>query len=130
MLLGLVVRRWSGNREGFSLVEMMAALMIFSVGVVAMIEVFAVCVRSTGTARDYSRAVFLAQALVEEALAEDALSEGEETGEFDQELSDGTWERLITATDDEGLYEVYVTVEWQDRGRQRTFELTTLAAGR
>lgn len=118
------------QRAGFSLVEMVVAVFIFSVAVVAIIEVFTLCLRSTATCVNYSRAVFLAQGLIEEALAEEDLTAGEDSGESDVDLQDGTWTREITETDTEGLYELRVTVAWRDYERERTFELTTLAAER
>ena len=118
------------QRAGFSLVEMVVAVFIFSVGVVAMIEVFTLCLRSTATSVNYSRAVFLAQGLIEEALAEEELTAGEDSGESDEDLPEGTWTREITETDTDGLYELRVTVAWQDHEQERTFELTTLAAER
>jgi len=118
------------QRAGFSLVEMVVAVFIFSVAVVAMIEVFTVCLRSTATSVNYSRAVFLAQGLMEEALAEEDLTADEESGESEGDLPDGTWTREITATDTAGLYELHVTVEWREHEQERAFELTTLAAER
>ena len=114
----------------FSLVEMVVALFIFSVAVVAMMEVFTLCLRSTATSVNYSRAVFLAQGLTEESLAEGDPTVGEDDGEFDADLPDGTWTREITETDTAGLYELRVTVQWRDPERERAFELTTLAAER
>jgi hypothetical protein len=109
---------------------MIAALMIFSTSVLAVVEVFGLCMRSTGTVRDYSRAVLLAQGLMEEALAEQYLLSGQESGQFEQELPEGSWEREIVEADEDGLYQVRVTVTWSDRGHSRMFELTTLAAER
>ena len=86
---------------GFSLVELMAALMIFSLGVLATMEVFTACLRSTSKAVNYTRAVFLAQGLVEETLAETDLIPGSESGEFGDSLPHGTWTRDIVETETE-----------------------------
>ena len=118
------------NRAGFSLVEMVAAMTIFSVGVLATMEIFVLCVRSTGTLANYSRAVFRAQAVMEETLIAGQLITGEDYGELDEELPDGAWTRQILETDSDGLYEIRVVVSWHERGKDRAFELTTLAAER
>ena len=119
-------RHWAG----FSLVEMVAALTIFSMGVLATMEIFVLCLRSTGTSANYSRAVFRAQAVMEETLIEGQLIPGEDYGELDEELPDGEWTRQIIETDAEGLYEIRVVVSWSEHGKDRAFELTTLAAER
>jgi general secretion pathway protein I len=121
-----------GGRKhaGFSLVEMLVALVIFSVGVMATIEVLGLCLRSTGTSRDYTRAVFLAQELMERTLAEGVLTTGEESDQFGPEFPGAAWTRKIEESETAGLYELQVVVRWQDRGAERTFELTTLTAER
>ncbi len=119
-----------GRSAGFSLVEMVAALFIFSVSVLATLEVFAVCLRSTDMCLSRTRAAFLAQGLIEETVAEGILTSGEDSGEFGEGFSRATWTREITETDTTGLYELRVTVAWTDRGKERKFELTTLAAER
>lgn len=115
---------------GFSLVEMVAALIIFSTGVLATMEVFTVCLRSTGTCKNYTRAVLLAQGLVEETLAEGIVAPGEERGEFGESFPNATWTREIMDTETTGLYEIGVRVVWPAHGNERMFELTTLAAER
>ena len=118
------------HSAGFSLVEMVVALMIFSVSVVAVIEVFTLCLRATGTSLNHTRAVFLAQGLIEEAASEGTMMAGEESGEFGDGFPGATWTQEITESDTAGLYEVRVTVAWEERGTERTFELSTLAAER
>ena len=118
------------NGGGFSLVEMLAALTIFSVGVVSTLEVFTLCLHSAGTSLNCSRAALLAQGLVEEVMAEDSHLDDEEDGEFGYAFPDATWTREILETETSGLYEVTVTVTWPERGKERTFELTTLVADR
>ena len=115
---------------GFSLVEMLAALGIFSLGVVATLQVFTVCLRSTGISRDYTRASFLAQELMEEALAEGNFTVGQESGDLSDVFPGATWTREVSETETAGLYSVRVSVLWSERGRERVFELTTLAAER
>jgi general secretion pathway protein I len=115
---------------GFSLVEMVAAVLIFSLGVTAMLGVFAESLRSTATSADYTRAVFLAQGLMEEVLADDDVEAGELQGEFEDAFPGAWWQRTIEETDTEDLYEVRVEVGWPERGQERTVALVSLAARR
>ncbi len=121
---------WRRRTAGFSLVEMIAALFIFSVAVVATLEVLTACLRAVGASEGYTRATLLAQGLMEETLAEDLIVAGEESGSFDERFPGAEWVRVVSETETSGLYEVQVKVSWPDRGRQQEFQLTTLAAER
>ena len=116
------------GRRGFSLVEMVVALSIFSIAVVALLGVFTTCLRSTGLSVNHTRAALLAQGVMEEALAQDITTVEDGSGDFGDEFPGATWEREVMETDTADLYEVHVAVSWPERGIERTFELTTLAA--
>jgi len=116
--------------RGFSLVEMVAALTIFSAGVVGVLGVFTACLRSTAASADQTRAAFLAQGLAEDVLATDEFVAGQESGDGGDAFPKATWTREVAETDVSGLYEVLVTVTWPERGGETTFRLTTLVAER
>ena len=118
------------DSKGFSLVEMIAAMAVFSVGVLATMEVFSMNLRATAASRNYSRAVLLAQGLMEETLAQGDPIAGEESGESAPVFPDATWTCEISDTETGGLYEVRVNVAWPERGKEQSFELITLAAER
>lgn len=122
--------RQRATTRGFSLVEMLAALVIFSVAVVGTLQVFSVGVRAAGTTRSYTRASFLCQQLVEETVVQGDLLTGTDSGTFDPPADAFRWTREIAATDTDGLYEVRVSVTWPEPGTERSFELVTLAAER
>ena len=113
---------------GFSLVEIVVALTIFSLAVVAMLQVFGTCLQSTGTSTNTMRACLLAQGLMSETLAVQQLEPGEDAGQWEVQFPGANWTRRIAATETTGLYEVSITVAWPERGQDREFELTTLAA--
>ena len=119
---------WS--RNGFSLVEMTVALAIFGFGVAAMLGVFAACLQSTGISTNYTRARLLAQGLLAETLAAQEFDAGEDAGQWETQFPGASWTRRTSATETSGLYEVHVAVTWTERGKDRQFELTTLAAER
>ena len=118
------------SAHGFSLVEMIAALVFFSVGVLALMEVFARCLRSTSTTIGYAHAVCLAQEQIEETIAEGSLFAQTDSGDFAPSFPRHTWTREIRATEQSGLYELEVVVSWDERGRARKYMLTTLVAER
>ncbi len=112
------------------MVEMVAALVIFSIGVVAALEVYALCIRGSTTSLDVTRAGLLAQGVMEQTLATGDLTVGTESGELEGELPGAAWAREVQETDTTGLYQVSVTVTYEERGKQKSFELTTLTAQR
>ena len=117
-------------RSGFSLVEMAVAVVIFSGGVLATTEVFSVCLRAAGTSRDHTRAVLLAQGVMEESAQQGPLIEGETNGEFGQAFPGAKWTREVKLTETAGLYAVRVRVTWPAPNGEQALELTTLAAER
>ena len=124
------MRRWTRRRHGFSLVEMVAALLIFSVGVVGVLEVFSVCLRAGVTTQNYTRAGLMAQGVMEETLATGELVPGQESGDFGELFPDATYQLEVLETDLMDLYEVVVYVYWTERETEKSVELRTLAAVR
>jgi len=118
------------HRAGFSLVEMVAAVAIFSVSVVATLEVFTLCVRSTTASVNHSRAALLAQERLEETLAQEEVIPGAEQGDFGDAFPNATWTLDVAETETEGLYEARAVISWPERGKDKTFALTTFVAER
>ncbi len=120
----------SRGAQGFSLIEMLAALTIFGAGVLATLELFGVCLRSTSDSLDYTQAVLLAEGLMEETLAEGISYASTDSGDFGDDFPRYSWELEVTDTEQGGLREVVAIVKWRERGLEKEFRLTTLAADR
>jgi len=118
------------HARGFSLVEMVVAVLIFSLAVTAVLGVFAAGLRSTAVSLNHTQGVFLAQGLVEEVLAADQVEVGQWHGEFGLEFPDAWWTRMVESTDTPDLYRLRVEVSCPEHGTERTVELVTLVAGR
>jgi prepilin-type N-terminal cleavage/methylation domain-containing protein len=115
---------------GYSLVEMVAALTIFGIGVLGMMELFTTCLQSTSASLGHTHAVYLAQGLLEEIIVEGGLYAGSDSGDFSSEYPRHSWTYEIEDMDQTGLMQVRVVVTWDERGRQKEFALTTLVAER
>ena len=113
---------------GYSLVEVMAALTVFSIGVLGTMELFSVCLQSTSTSLGYTQAVFIAQQIVEETIAEGSLIADTDSGQYQVANRTFTWTREVADTDQLGLMEVSVAVTWTERISEKEFALTTLVA--
>ena len=102
--------------------------MIFSIGVVAVLEALTAGVRSTSTALGYARATPLAQKVMEETIVEDMLMDAPTEGDFGAGWPGYAWRLEAEETDVEDLYEARVTVTWTERGSEQRYALTTLVA--
>lgn len=116
--------------RGYSLLELVLAISIFSVGVVGAMELFGGGLRSSAASSDYTQAVFLAQGLVEGTLAEGFFTADSDSGDFGADHPKHSWTLDVEETDTEGLYAVTATVTWQEAGVDKAYTLTTLAAER
>ena len=112
--------------RGFSLLETLVAVAIFSIAVVGIIEGIAASSRRQGWIEGESRAGMLAQNIMAELEHIGEYTVGTESGQFDGADALYTWTSEVAETDLEGLYEVRVIVAWGEGGAQRDFQLVTL----
>lgn len=113
-----------GN-SGFSLVEVLCAILILGVGLVGLTQGVTTAVASSKDAEVQSAAALLAAGQIETLRAEGYLIEGESEGEGEGALSNYTWIQNVTETKTEGLYEVSVKVQKTGSGEE-LFELKTM----
>ena len=118
------------RRRGFTLIEILLALIIFSAVIVAIIEGITLQLRAQQVAEDTSRAVMLAESIMDQIRYEEFLSETEESGEFENANAGFSWEYQVAQADVENLWEVTVTVSWSDGAAERDHTLQTLMADR
>ncbi len=117
------------NDKGFSLVEVIAALIVFSIAIVTLVQGFAQSSAAQSDLIDRRQALMLAENLLEEARALNQLEEGHEEGEFD-EFAGFRWERTIEESDLPDLMQVSAKVTWGPEERSRDYSLTTLMTRR
>ena len=100
------------NREsGFSLIELMCAILILGVGVVGLTRGITNALTSSKEAEVQTHAALIAAGRMETVRAEPFIDEGESSGACGDELPSYQWKQSVTSTRIEGLYEVEVTVE-------------------
>ena len=135
------IRHWSA---GFTLLEIMIALSILAVGLVAVLELFAGSLRLTGKASHRTQAVIHAQNVMDGFFAPDFLEDGEDGGELPagffwrarvQEIfPDETEEEAEERDNDElggeasllHIKEITVSVGWEEGESHRSFELRSM----
>ncbi len=135
------IHHWSA---GFTLLEIMIALSILAVGLVAVLELFAGSLRLTGKASHRTQAVIHAQNVMDGFFAPDFLEDGEDSGElpdgffwrarvqeiFPDETEEEAAERENDALGGQAsllhIKEITVSIRWEEGESHRSFELRSM----
>jgi len=113
----------TGNKA-FSLLELIIAVAILSIGVIVVLQAISFSARATGVSCDMINAVFLAQDKLQELeLRENQGFLREENAK--DTLDKFTWEYSITADRDLDLFKVAMDLNWQRANRQENLNINT-----
>lgn len=115
-----------GSRRGFTMIEVLAALLIFSVAIVGIIEGMGTALAYQGDLVMRQRAAMLASNVLEEIKYQGDLTEGQDAGQFDGDDAVFTWQTDIETTDVQGLMMVTSTVAWGPQGNMKDYSITTM----
>lgn len=104
--------------KGFSLLEVMVALAIMTVAVVAVFQLYSRALRATKKAEDVTKAVFYARSMLDEAYSMADLSDASDSKEFEKYYKVRREIAIKSASEDSKakLYEITVTVNWPPSG--------------
>ena len=121
------------DSRGFTLIEIVVALLVLSIASAVLLEGFSVGFRNARTADDFAQAVLIAQSKLAPAGVAEPLSAGVRSGE---EFEKYAWTVRVDPVEvalDEGAtpselrpFLVAVDVVWSDGGTERTVSLSTL----
>jgi len=123
--------------RGFTLIEVLVAVIVLTVCLVVVMELFSGGLRSGRVSEGYVHAIYHAREKMEDILTDPELAPGSDSGEF----ADGSsWKVEITAIEEEkdrpfpgkayGLFQIDLKVSWRDGSRQRHFSLSTIQIAR
>lgn len=121
-----------GRQGGFTLIEVMAAFMVFALLFGVVLQILSTSVGNTRLSGEYTQAALWAQSKLDVLGLEGMIQPGVTQGSFDDNY-DWTMEVSETEVVDErglgaqeelpiALYHVRLTVEWGDGRRQAVFE--------
>ncbi|MBU6402068.1 MAG: type II secretion system protein [Verrucomicrobia bacterium] len=113
------------HTAGFSLVEVMCAILILGIGVVGLTHGLTTALDSSKDSEYQTTAALVAAGRIETLRADGDLAEGETDGDCGADLALYHWRQSITRTPTDGLYEVTVAVENAQSGKA-IYELKTL----
>ncbi len=119
------------REEGFSLLEVMVAFTILSVSIGVLMQAFGGGTSLLSNAADQGRAVSLARSQMARVGHEWPLTEGEYSGQWQKYqwrviLEPYVPEEAVQILQRTRLLKATVMVTWEDRGRDRTYTLSTL----
>jgi prepilin-type N-terminal cleavage/methylation domain-containing protein len=114
-----------GRNAGFSLVEVMCAILILGIALAGLTQGVTTALTSSKESELQTTAALVAAGLVETLRAEGSLSDGTTEGDCEEGLSLYRWKQSIAGSGIDGLHEVRVVVENAKTG-QPIYELQTL----
>ena len=100
--------------EGFTLIEVLAALVIFSVAMVGLVTMNIQSAKAVQVVNEKMLAGIVADNVIIEARREKSIELGERTGEEKARGRNFEWAREIEATDLEGFFKITVKVRKDD----------------
>lgn len=126
------------TQRGFSLIEVLVAFVLLSFSLAVILQIFSGSLRNVAAARNYTNAMVLADAKLSSLGSELPIETGEVTGED----GDFVWRLSITPyvypdespeqdsqQTDQQLFEVSISVSWQQGARQPQVDMHTLRIG-
>ena len=125
-MLANVTRQTTRTRDGFSLLEIMIALLIFTVGVIAIIWAFSAGMSATGDIENIDLALNIAQAKMEEIKNTPFASLADSGPTTDSHFSN--FNTAVNVGEGQNPMPVDVTVAWNVLRGQANITLNTLVA--
>jgi type II secretion system protein I len=114
-------------RGGFTLVEVLASLALVAVILPVALKGVSLAMGAADLARDRVEAAGLAEAKLNELLADGTWQSGVQSGEFETERPGWEWELTVEDWSGTTLRQVEIAVTWTSRGRERSVSIVTLA---
>lgn len=116
-------------RAGFTLVEVLAALVLLAAILPVAMQGISLATRTTGAARDRMVAASLAETTLNEIVASGAWKDGELSGDWGEEWPDYRWSSEVEDWGEDNLRRLEVHVYWDERQGRRSVTLSTLVYG-
>ena len=126
------------RKNAFTFIEVLVALVIVAISLVALIRLHLISIRMTETAEITSKAVFLANDKIAEVLALGYPEEGTNSGSVEENTLCLHWRTEVTdiepsrlgEMDTPGLRRIYVDVSWEQGIRWKHLQMSTYVADR
>jgi general secretion pathway protein I len=114
----------SSRQAGFSLIEVIVAILILGVALVGLTEGVTAALGSSKTSERQTTAALLAAGQIETLRTGGSYDDGQTDGDFGDEFSQYRWTQTISSADVPGLHDVELVVEDSQTGNS-IYELRT-----
>ncbi len=123
------------KQRGFSLLEVLVAFAILSLSLGILFQIFSSGVRGTIVSERYNRALIIAESRLAEVGVIEHLTAGVDEGEAEKPFH---WQIEVTPYQEDNPvstsmrvkpYQIDVRVSWEEDGKARDLELSTLRLG-
>jgi type II secretion system protein I len=114
------------GRAGFTLIEVLVALVVVTAGLTIIAQGFLTGGRASVASQHGTMAVWLADSKMAELEAGILSTKTSGSGSFEPDQPDFSWEVDIQSTATTGLIQATVTITWKERNEERSFELVRL----
>ena len=129
MSLTLRLNHCHKNKRGFTLIEVVVALTIASIAFPALLKAFSEGVKSYSLIENKTTAYYLLRLKMGQLEMAGYPDVGSTEGDFGTD-SRFKWSTEIIDTDTDGLREVTVVITWEERGKEKSLQLTTYMSDR
>lgn len=118
------------EEEGFTLIEIIVAIAVLAIGITAVVQLFSGTLRSISASGGYTKAVIAAESIMRGTQSMNKLEDGMY---FEQQSGWYTYAISIQQVDKEktdpflySIYDITVTLRWNEGTRAKTYSLKTL----
>lgn len=118
--------RGRGPFRGFTLIEVLVAMILVAVVLTVSMEGISIATRVTADARRRDAASTLAAGKLDEIVATSAWQDGQMAGDFGPDLKDYRWAAEIRPWGNGTMNELAVLVYWSSRRGEESATITTL----
>lgn len=125
----------AGRQRGFSLLEVIAAIMLLAIAFAALMKVAGASISLTRNAAEHSEAAMHARSLLDSAFVGESVRAGSRSGRFNQQyrwqLDVTPWNQAGVAAPDAALrlYQLDLAVSWGPPAHPRSAHFRTLRLG-
>ena len=124
-------------QRGFSLIELLAAFVVFAIGFSVMMDIASSSLRNARRASEQTVAALWAQSLIDAAGIDEKIEPGASSGRFDRkfrwDMQVSEWEPPADAAPFEGtapleMYRIELVVRWGEGEQERSSKFVTVRA--
>src|SRR5688572_2908605 len=112
--------------SGFTLIEVLVALVVVTASLTIIAQGFLTGGRASVRSQNDTRATWLAESKMAEIEAGILTTQTSASGDFEPEHPDYSWSLQTESTATTGLSKITLTIAWKERQQEHTFVLTRL----